>query len=184
MPMSFPSEMHDHFHPIASEEELFKCQAEITSLTAPARYCAGSERRKAIGNQGAQTNKEGDAINKSLLTLQTVVMALGSKGVPAFRESKLTHFLKDSIGGNCKTTLLACAWGDPSKMQETLATCRFAEKMMKVAAKHTMRCRQTCLPTWNLLTRFWLAWAKKMHCDTGCSQCKEECRWGTARRVW
>lgn len=68
-------------------------------------------------------------------------MALGNKGVPAFRESKLTHFLKDSIGGNCKTTLLACAWGDPSKMQETLATCRFAEKMMKVPFKGPFRAR-------------------------------------------
>lgn len=86
---------------------------------------AGSERRKAVGDKGAATAKEGDAINKSLLTLQNVVMALGQKGaVPSFRTSKLTHFLKDSIGGNCKTTLCACAWGDPSKVSETLATCR------------------------------------------------------------
>lgn len=88
---------------------------------------AGSERRKAVGEHGSQTNQEGDAINKSLLTLQNVVMALGQKGaVPSFRTSKLTHFLKDSIGGNCKTTLCACAWGEPSKIQETLATCRCA----------------------------------------------------------
>jgi hypothetical protein len=88
---------------------------------------AGSERRKAIGEHGSQTNHEGDAINKSLLTLQNVVMALGQKGaVPSYRTSKLTHFLKDSIGGNCKTTLCACIWGDPSKMNETLATCRCA----------------------------------------------------------
>jgi Kinesin motor domain len=88
---------------------------------------AGSERRKAVGDKGAETSREGDAINKSLLTLQNVVMALGQKGaVPSFRSSKLTHFLKDSIGGNCKTTLCACAWGDPSKVSETLATCRHA----------------------------------------------------------
>ena len=91
---------------------------------------AGSERRKAVGDKGAETNREGDAINKSLLTLQNVVMALGQKGaVPSFRSSKLTHFLKDSIGGNCKTTLCACAWGDPGKVQETLATCRCARKL-------------------------------------------------------
>ena len=90
---------------------------------------AGSERRKAVGDKGADTAREGDAINKSLLTLQNVVMALGQKGaVPSFRSSKLTHFLKDSIGGNCKTTLCACAWGDPGKVSETLATCRCALK--------------------------------------------------------
>ena len=86
---------------------------------------AGSERRKTVGERGADVAREGDAINKSLLTLQNVVMALGTKGaVPSYRSSKLTHFLKDSIGGNCKTTLCACIWGDPTKMNETLATCR------------------------------------------------------------
>lgn len=43
-----------------------------------------------------------------------------------YRQSKLTHFLKDSIGGNCKTVLVACCWGDGDQLGETLSTCRFA----------------------------------------------------------
>ncbi len=43
-----------------------------------------------------------------------VIVALSKKGtkhVP-YRSSKLTHFLKDSIGGNCHTRLIACIWSD------------------------------------------------------------------------
>lgn len=43
-----------------------------------------------------------------------IVLALSKKGsqhVP-YRSSKLTHFLKDSIGGNCQTRLIACIWSD------------------------------------------------------------------------
>jgi hypothetical protein len=45
-----------------------------------------------------------------------VIIALSKKGakhVP-YRSSKLTHFLKDSIGGNCHTRLIACIWSDVS----------------------------------------------------------------------
>lgn len=93
---------------------------------------AGSERRGKMGDQGKKTHAEGDAINKSLLTLQRVVMSLGTGGTPSFRESKLTRFLQDSLGGNCKTALIACAWGEPDKSSETLSTCKFAENMTKV----------------------------------------------------
>jgi Kinesin motor domain len=95
---------------------------------------AGSERRGKMGEQGKKIHKEGDAINQSLLSLQRVVMALGRKEKPSFRESKLTFFLQDSLGGNCKTALIACAWGEPDKSSETLSTCKFAESMMKVRA--------------------------------------------------
>ena len=43
-----------------------------------------------------------------------IVLALSKKGgqhVP-YRSSKLTHLLKDSIGGNCQTRLIACIWPD------------------------------------------------------------------------
>lgn len=43
-----------------------------------------------------------------------VVLSLSKKGtqhVP-YRSSKLTHYLKDSIGGNCQTCLIACIWSD------------------------------------------------------------------------
>jgi kinesin family protein 6/9 len=43
-----------------------------------------------------------------------VIIALSKRGgrhVP-YRSSKLTHLLKDSIGGNCHTLLIACVWSD------------------------------------------------------------------------
>ena len=67
---------------------------------------AGSER---IGKTGATGKllKEAQNINQSLSTLGRVIEALG-KGQThlPFRESKLTHLLKESLGGNSKTTLI------------------------------------------------------------------------------
>ena len=47
--------------------------------------------------------------------LLQAVMALSQKaGHVPYRSSKLTHYLKDSIGGNCRTLLVACAWSEVS----------------------------------------------------------------------
>jgi kinesin family protein 6/9 len=54
-----------------------------------------------------------------------VIMALSEKStkhVP-YRSSKLTHFLKDSIGGNCRTRLIACIWSD---VRHYLISCMHA----------------------------------------------------------
>ncbi len=50
---------------------------------------------------------------KFVTCLQVIVAVAkkGAKHVP-YRSSKLTHFLKDSIGGNCQTRLIACVWSD------------------------------------------------------------------------
>ncbi len=72
----------------------------------------------------------------ALLCLQ-VIMALGEKGrehVP-YRSSKLTHVLRDSLGGNCATTLVANVWADPAQLDETLSTCRFAQRMTRVTCE-------------------------------------------------
>ncbi|KAK9906503.1 hypothetical protein WJX75_003012 [Coccomyxa subellipsoidea] len=95
---------------------------------------AGSERSSKTGTVGAIA-KEALFINKSLSFLEQVIMALSEKStkhVP-YRSSKLTHFLKDSIGGNCRTRLIACIWSDEAQLSETLSTCRFAQRMMQVA---------------------------------------------------
>jgi kinesin family member 6/9 len=63
-------------------------------------------------------------INKSLLFLEQVVLALLDKKrehVP-YRQSKLTHFLKDSIGGNCSTRLIANIWAESAQLEETVCT--------------------------------------------------------------
>jgi len=100
---------------------------------------AGSERVKKTGSDGVML-KEATYINKSLTFLEQVVVALGNKHrdhVP-YRQSKLTHMLKDSLGGNCKTTMIANVWPEAKMIEETASTLRFATRMMKVANDATV----------------------------------------------
>jgi len=95
---------------------------------------AGSERVKKTGSDGVVL-KEATYINKSLTFLEQVVVALGNKHrdhVP-YRQSKLTHMLKDSVGGNCKTTMISNVWPEANKIEETASTLRFATRMMRVS---------------------------------------------------
>mmetsp|Transcript_592 Transcript_592/g.1371 ORF Transcript_592/g.1371 Transcript_592/m.1371 type:complete len:726 (-) Transcript_592:79-2256(-) len=100
---------------------------------------AGSERLKKTGSDGVML-KEATHINKSLTFLEQVVVALGNKHrdhVP-YRQSKLTHMLKDSLGGNCKTTMIANIWPEANKIEETASTLRFATRMMRVSNEATV----------------------------------------------
>ena len=42
-----------------------------------------------------------------------------------FRQSKLTHVLKDSIGGNCNTVMVANIWGEAGQLEETVSHLRY-----------------------------------------------------------
>eukprot|EP00492_Amphilonche_elongata_P000908 TRINITY_DN1535_c0_g1_i1.p2 TRINITY_DN1535_c0_g1~~TRINITY_DN1535_c0_g1_i1.p2 ORF type:complete len:81 (+),score=27.08 TRINITY_DN1535_c0_g1_i1:515-757(+) len=53
----------------------------------------------------------------------------GSK--PSYRSSKLTHLLADSLGGNCKTTLIVCASSSSWNATETISTLRFGTSAKK-----------------------------------------------------
>lgn len=101
---------------------------------------AGSERLKKTmdsidGSMGDEvTRKESMAINRSLTYLEQCVVALTRKGathVP-YRQSKLTNVLKDCLGANCNTLMVACIWGESSHLEETVSTLRLASRMMKV----------------------------------------------------
>lgn len=93
---------------------------------------SGSERIRKTGAVG-HVAREAAYINKSLTSLAMVVTDLRKKaGHVNYRNSKLTHFLKDGLGGNCKTLLVACAWGDERYLDETMSTCRFADDIQKV----------------------------------------------------
>lgn len=93
---------------------------------------SGSERIQKTGAVG-HVAREAAYINKSLTSLSMVVTDLRKKvGHVNYRNSKLTHFLKDGIGGNCRTLLVACAWGDERYLDETISTCRFADDIQKV----------------------------------------------------
>ena len=94
---------------------------------------AGSERLNksaGVGDSSRQLAKEAMLINKSLSFLEQVVVALGSRKthVP-HRSSKLTSVLRESLGGNCKTVLVANVWPEERHMEETLSTLKFAARM-------------------------------------------------------
>lgn len=97
---------------------------------------AGSERLGKTLSEG-ETQVEAMYINKSLTFLEQAVIALGDRRrehVP-FRQSKLTHVLKDSIGGKCNTLLIANIWGEAVHIEETLSTMRFGSRMMNVPSE-------------------------------------------------
>ncbi|KAG2446184.1 hypothetical protein HXX76_000777 [Chlamydomonas incerta] len=97
---------------------------------------AGSERVSKTKSEGLVLREAGH-INKSLSILEQVILGLGDKNrdhVP-FRSSKLTHVLKNSLGGNCRTVLVANVWSDAAQTDETLSTCRFAQRMMRVTCE-------------------------------------------------
>lgn len=83
----------------------------------------------------------GVSINKGLHVLGNVVSALASKSSTAghvhvpYRESKLTRLLKDSLGGNGMTVLLACVSPAEGNCEETINTLRFASRASSVVNK-------------------------------------------------
>ena len=94
---------------------------------------AGNERTKKTGAAGL-TMREANYINRSLSFLEQVVVGSTDKKrehVP-YRQSKLTNMLKNSIGGNCYTILIANVWPEASHLEETLSTLRFATRMKQV----------------------------------------------------
>jgi len=103
---------------------------------------AGSERAKATEATG-QRLREGGNINKSLTTLGRVIAALAdpksgrihnshrkNRDVVPYRDSILTWLLKDSLGGNSKTAMIACI--APSDYDETLSTLRYADQAKRI----------------------------------------------------
>ena len=83
-------------------------------------------------------------INKSLSFLEQVVIALADKRrehIP-FRQSKLTHYLKDSIGGNCNTVLIANVWGERVQLEETVSL-QYSTSLFPLTFMHHKLLRMT-----------------------------------------
>jgi len=91
---------------------------------------AGSERLKDSGSTG-QRLEETKSINSSLSNLSKVIMALASNkdGHIPYRDSKLTHFLMNSLGGNSKTLMFVNLSPRESYFNETLNSLRFAKRV-------------------------------------------------------
>lgn len=98
---------------------------------------AGSERATSTGATGARL-KEGAEINRSLSTLGRVIAALadlssGKKGLKVpYRDSVLTWLLKDSLGGNSMTAMIAAISPADINFEETLSTLRYADSAKRI----------------------------------------------------
>ncbi|CAN6575655.1 unnamed protein product [Malus baccata var. baccata] len=90
---------------------------------------AGSERVGRIDVEGERL-KESQFINKSLSALGDVISSLASKTahIP-YRNSKLTHMLQSSLGGDCKTLMFVQISPSASDLGETLCSLNFASRV-------------------------------------------------------
>ena len=98
---------------------------------------AGSEKLSKTGAEG-QTLDEGKKINKSLLALGQVIMALNEGKYVPYRDSKLTRLLEQSLGGNSKTSLIINCSPAMVNEPETLSTLRFGSRAQKILNKPTI----------------------------------------------
>ncbi|KAI4736610.1 kinesin-domain-containing protein [Aureobasidium sp. EXF-12298] len=112
---------------------------------------AGSERANRTEATG-QRLREGSNINQSLTTLGRVIAALADPkrqrpsarsnqtkrraDVVPYRDSVLTWLLKDSLGGNSKTAMVACI--SPADYEETLSTLRYADQAKRIRTRATV----------------------------------------------
>lgn len=102
---------------------------------------AGSERASLTGVVGERL-REANNINTSLSTLGDVIKALSERATKKdifipYRNSMLTWLLKDSLGGNSKTTMLASISPHDASYNETLSTLRYIERV-KLIVNHSV----------------------------------------------
>lgn len=98
---------------------------------------AGSERLDDSAN--TKTNKETKQINLSLLELTKVLRSLRNKESPTYRNSKLTHLLKTSLGGNSKTLMIVNVSPSEGCQKETERTLEFGREVSKVVLENVPR---------------------------------------------
>ena len=99
---------------------------------------AGSERVHKTSSTG-QTLSEAKYINSSLFFLEMVIVALHERTkrgktsvhVP-YRNSMMTSVLRDSLGGNCRTVMIATISPEAAQVAESISTCQFAQRVALV----------------------------------------------------
>ncbi|KAM6908479.1 kinesin-1 heavy chain-like [Lycodopsis pacificus] len=104
---------------------------------------AGSEKVGKTGAEGTVLD-EAKMINKSLSSLGNVISALaeGSSYVP-YRDSKMTRILQDSLGGNCRTTMVICCSPSAFNDAETRSTLMFGQRAKTIKNTVTLNVELT-----------------------------------------
>ena len=99
---------------------------------------AGSERISKSQNKDEKIRKESICINLSLHSLSTVLnsIALRANHIP-YRDSKLTHFLKDSLNENYNILLILLVSPNVKDLGETISTLQFGERIVKICHHKT-----------------------------------------------
>jgi kinesin family protein 5 len=97
---------------------------------------AGSEKVGKTGASG-ETLEEAKKINQSLSALGNCINALtkAKKGHVPYRDSKLTFILRESLGGNAKTTLVIACSPHAFNLEETISTLRFGQRAKSIKNK-------------------------------------------------
>ncbi|XP_037400229.1 kinesin-like protein KIF19 isoform X2 [Pygocentrus nattereri] len=98
---------------------------------------AGSERAAQTQNRG-QRLKEGAHINRSLLALGNCINALSEKNgnkYVNYRDSKLTRLLKDSLGGNSRTVMIAHISPASMAFEESRNTLTYADRAKSIRTR-------------------------------------------------
>ncbi|KAL1371718.1 hypothetical protein AAHE18_01G153000 [Arachis hypogaea] len=117
------------------ESSLRESSGHVKSYVASLNFVdlAGSERISQTNTCGVRL-KEGNHINRSLLTLATVIRKLsgGKRGHIPYRDSKLTRILQSSIGGNARTAIICTISPSLSHVEQTKNTLTFATSAKEV----------------------------------------------------
>ncbi|XP_011676135.2 kinesin-like protein KIF14 isoform X2 [Strongylocentrotus purpuratus] len=123
-----------------TKKEVFDGEEHIHSVTSKINIIdlAGSERCAATNTTGDRL-KEGANINRSLMTLGKVISGLSDKSLNPkkkvfipYRDSVLTWLLRESLGGNSKTAMIATVSPASTQSEETLSTLRYAKQARSI----------------------------------------------------
>ncbi|TPX35164.1 hypothetical protein SeMB42_g07223 [Synchytrium endobioticum] len=115
---------------VQGQDTIRKSKLHLVDLAGSERVC-----RTQIGGN---LLKEAKYINLSLHYLEQVIVALHEKSLGKrshipYRNSFMTSVLRDSLGGNCKTCMVATVAIEDPLIEESISTCRFAQRVALVS---------------------------------------------------
>ncbi|KAI8924408.1 P-loop containing nucleoside triphosphate hydrolase protein [Entophlyctis helioformis] len=141
---------------------------------------AGSERAAETNNRGIRM-LEGANINRSLLALGNCINSLIEPGrknkYVNYRDSKLTRLLKDSLGGNCRTVMIANISPASSHFDETLNTLKYASRARTIKTKITQQVSfkyDVMASTLQHLQQIWVSTSLSRRCGQGRVACHSD----------